>query len=45
MDPLRTTGLFHFDKVTLLLAGLGLITQSNNITVIIIIVLVFKELT
>lgn len=45
MDPLKTTGLFHFNKVTLLFAGLGLVRQSNSITVVIIQVLVFKELT
>lgn len=45
IDPLKTTGLFHFNKVTLLFAGLGLIRQSKSITVIIIHILVFKELT
>ena len=45
MDPLKTTGLFHFNKVTLLFAALGLIRQSKSITVVIIQVLVFKELT
>lgn len=44
-DPLKTTGLFQCNKVTLLFTGLGLITQSNSITAAIIQVLVFKELT
>lgn len=45
MDPLKITGLFHFNEVTLLFAGVSLIRQSKSITVVIIQVLVLKELT